>query len=66
MVIDIETAAGLVQDSVGICIGCGSMTDPVPNSAVGLKCEVCGKTLLVGMNLALELGAFQVDIEGAA
>ena len=59
--IDIETAAALFTDRVGICIGCGSMTHPVANDAAGKPCEVCGKTLLVGATLAFELGAFQVE-----
>lgn len=61
-----DSIPDLFTDQVGVCLACGEMADPVPNEALGRLCDACGKPCLVGMKLAVECGAVQVDMERAA
>ena len=65
IVVEAGDILGLFDDRVGVCLNCGTLTDPVPNEAICLRCEACGQACMAGMNYALETGAFRVDSEFA-
>ena len=61
MIIAADHLQAIVTDRVGVCMGCGAMTDPVPAEACGLTCGACRHDLVVGIVLAIELGAIRIQ-----
>ena len=61
IVVEAADVLGLFDDQVGVCLNCGTLSDPVPNEATSLHCEACGEPCMAGMNHALRTGAFRID-----
>jgi len=67
IIVDGLTVQDLCNDQIGVCLTCGSLSSHrVPNDAKGKPCEVCAEPTLVGMDLALEVGAVRVEMRSAA
>lgn len=58
--VDSATLHALCIDCLGICLNCGSGTDPVEHNAVGKLCDACGQMALAGIFEAMRQGAIVV------
>ena len=66
IVVTANQVVAMFNDQVGVCLRCGGLHNPIPNEAVCKPCEGCGFDTVVGMKMAVEVGAVHVDMERAA